>query len=221
MAKSTPDLLNEICGALQNSLEVICVESCEAQIYECKEALPIINEDLIDAILPGTLESPTSDDADPTLDNKPTLETVETPKEVTTAASIPTSKVTVATEGTISQISGNSRFANIPEQPTSYKENVIAPEAPKNEINQQTSETDLHVGATTTDGKPGGVDKTVIGLIVAGMVVIVAGITIKKNWSSIKKRFSSTPQATERAGANANGTSPEEVPLQDKDKSPV
>lgn len=79
-------------------------------------------------------------------------------------------------------------------------------------------ETDVKVGATTADSNNGGVSKSVIGFIVAGMVIAVAGITIKKNWSSIRKRFSSTPRSPERAGANgnANGTAPEEVPLQDK-----
>ncbi|XP_075978355.1 uncharacterized protein LOC142978020 [Anticarsia gemmatalis] len=76
------------------------------------------------------------------------------------------------------------------------------------------------VGATTSGAKTGGVDKSVIGIIVAGMVLVIAGITIKKNWSSIRNRFSSSPRsAQDRTGVNANGTAPEEVPLQEK--SPV
>lgn len=222
LVKSTPELLEALCGSLKNNLEAVCTESCETQFYECKETPQNIEDGLIDAVLPAVLESPTGDDVDPALDDESNLVTEETPKEVTTEASITKGEVTVANEGATSKISGNSRLGNIPEQAISNKENIVASEAPKNEINQQTNETDLHVGATTTDGKPGGVDKSVIGIIVAGMVVIVAGITIKKNWSSIRKRFSSTPTAAERAGANANGTTPEEVvPLQDKDKSPV
>lgn len=76
------------------------------------------------------------------------------------------------------------------------------------------------VGAKTSERKTGGVDKSVIGIIVAGMVLVVAGITIKKNWSSIRRRFSSNSRTpNDRAASNANGTTPEEVPLQDK--SPV
>lgn len=220
LAKSTPDLLEALCVSLKSSLETVCTESCETQFYECKETLQNIEDNLLDAVLPAALDSPTNEDSDPALDNTPVL-TEETLKEVTTEASIHKDEVTVANDGTTMKISGNSRLLNMPEQATLNKLSVEVPEAPKNEISDQTSETDVNVGATTTDGKPGGVDKSVIGIIVAGMVVVVAGIAIKKNWSSIRKRFSSTPRAAERAGANANGTTPEEVPLQDKDKSPV
>lgn len=296
----TPELLQDLCGSLINSLEAVCTESCKTQIYECNETLiktPRTNGDgdnFIDAVIPNVLDSPVSDDADPALDDKTQLGTEETPKEVTTVASItketdtvanegtaseisdnsrfgnvqvqatpnrpnievpeaPKSEIsvqstlddktqlgieetpkevstvasinkqgdTVANEGTASEISGNSRFGNVAVQATPNRLNIVVPETPKNEISDQSSETDLHVGATTTDGKTGGVDKSVIGIIVAGMVVVVAGIAIKKNWSSIRKRFSPTPTAAERADANVNGTLPEEVPLQDKDKSPV
>lgn len=218
LAKSSPDLLEALCVSLKSNLETVCTESCETQSYECKETLQNIEDNLLAAVEPAVFDSPTNDDSDPALDNTP-LVTEETLKEVTTEASIHKDEVTVANEGTTMKISGNSRLLNIPEQ--ANKLSVEVPEAPKNEISDQTSETDVNVGATTTDGKPGGVDKSVIGIIVAGMVVVVAGIAIKKNWSSIRKRFSSTPRAAERAGANANGTTPEEVPLQDKDKSPV
>lgn len=222
MATPNPDLLESLCASLKKTLEVICTESCETKSYDCKEISPNIEEEQeLVAVVPGVLEFPTSDNADLAFDDKTQIGTEETPKEVTTVASITKSEDIVANDGTISQISGSSRMGKVPEQATSDKLNSIVPVAPQNEIINQTSETDLHVGATTTDGKPGGVDKSVIGIIVAGMVVVVAGIAIKKNWSSIRKRFSSTPQAAERTGANANGTSPEEVPLQDKDKSPV
>lgn len=200
---------------------MICTESCDIKPYDCKETSPNIEEQELVPVIPGVLDFPTNDNSDPTLDDKTQIGTEETPKEVNTVASTTKIEDIVANEGTISEISGNSRSGNVPEQATSNKLNSVVPVAPQNEIIHQTGETDLHVGATTTDGKPGGVDKSVIGIIVAGMVVVVAGITIKKNWSSIRKRFSSTPRAAERAGANDNGTLPEEVPLQDKDKSPV
>lgn len=221
LAKSTPDLLEAFCRSLKNSLEIVCTESCDTNVYECKE-IQNIEDGEFNAVLPAVLQSPTNDNNDPAFDDKNRLETEETPIEVTTAAS--KDEVTVPNEGTKMQISANSRLLNMPEEVPSNKLSIAPeahPEAPKNEISQQTSEADVNVGATTTDGKPGGVDKSVIGIIVAGMVVVVAGIAIKKNWSSIRKRFSSTPRAAERAGANANGTTPEEVPLQDKDKSPV
>ncbi|CAB3261553.1 unnamed protein product [Arctia plantaginis] len=76
------------------------------------------------------------------------------------------------------------------------------------------------VGATTSSAKSGGVDKSIIAMVVAGMVLVVAGITIKKNWSSIRNRFSSSPRnANDRTANITNGTAPEEVPLQEK--SPV
>lgn len=220
LAKSTPDLLEDFCRSLKNSLEIVCTESCDTNNYECKETQNIEDGEF-NAVLSNVLQSPTNDNNDPAFDDKNRLETEEKPIEVTTAASINKDEVTVPNEGTKMQISANSRLLNMPEEVPSNKLSIAVPEAPKNEISQQTSEADVNVGATTTDGKPGGVDKSVIGIIVAGMVVVVAGIAIKKNWSSIRKRFSSTPTAAERAGANANGTTPEEVPLQDKDKSPV
>lgn len=220
MAKSTPDLLEAFCGTLKNSLETVCNVSCDNDSYDCKDTLKNMEDGLLDAVLPAVLESPTNDNADPALEDKIQLGTEETPKEVTTVASITKDEVSKGLEGTTVQINANSRLLSIPEE-TSSNKLIVVPETPKNEISHQTSETDVNVGATTTDGKPGGVDKSVIGIIVAVMVVVVAGIAIKKNWSSIRKRFSSTPRAAERAGANANGTTPEEVPLQDKDKSPV
>lgn len=83
---------------------------------------------------------------------------------------------------------------------------------------------DASVGATTSVNKAGGVDKSVIGVIVAGMVVVVAGITIKKNWKSIKNKFSSSPRPANDRTNHTNGIAPEEVPLQEKDNknpSPV
>lgn len=98
------------------------------------------------------------------------------------------------------------------------KENIAVSNTIIEEPTDTPAETDVKVGATTSDSSSGSVDKSVIGLVVAGMILVVAGVTIKKNWSSIKKKFSSTPRPAN--GGTPNGTSvPEEVPLQDK--SPV
>lgn len=115
-------------------------------------------------------------------------------------------------------------IASKPTEEVSAKTAVLpklkAAEDPAAPTGQDTTKTEGEVvGATTSDAKTGGVDKSVILIVVAGMVVVVAGITIKKNWTSIKNRFSSTPRSANDRTANANGTTPEEVPLQEK--SPV
>lgn len=218
MAKSTPDLLQALCSNNKKSLEAVCTESCDSNLYECPDTAQNIddNDFMNAAVLPNVLDSPTDDEVDPVLNDKTQLVTEETPQAVSSEAS------KVVSEGTNSQSLGKSRSGNVQELAPPVQLNNIVAEPPKDEANNQASAKDVQVGATTTtDPKTGGVDKSIIGIVVAGMVVIVAGIAIKKNWSSIRKRFSSTPRAAERAGASINGTAPEEVPLQDKEKSPV
>lgn len=215
MAKSTPDLLQALCGAFKN-MQVVCTESCKTNSHECQEAAQKLDEGYMDAVLPNILENPTNVNADPVLRDNSELGTQETPPDVTTVAS----KIKIEGESTTVPSPGKSRLSNVHEA-TPMKVNVVVAEAPKDETNNQVSPKDVQVGAAIEETKTGGVDKGIIGIIVAGMVIVVAGITIKKNWSSIRNRFSSTPRAAERPGASANGTSPEEVPLQDKEKSPV
>ncbi|XP_063825644.1 uncharacterized protein LOC135075206 [Ostrinia nubilalis] len=210
---STPELPQDLCDALPKTLETVCTGTCDTEVFECRDEENDMTDDEL-PVLPGALLLPTEseENADPV---------VNTPEVNTETNDNTNSKTNVSpadTEGkTVAPVEFSFRSA-INKQPS----DEIAPfnsivEAPKDI--SSSNEEPVKYGATTIATKTGGVDKSIIGLVVAGMVVIVAGITIKKNWSSIKKRFSSNnPTPNERNGINANGT-PEEVPLQDK--SPV
>lgn len=213
----------------------MCTGSCNTEYYECLDAPQNIDDDLLDVALPGmipfeeeNIDSPAG--TDNLQGDFSDIGTEETPAEqATTYETLEKSKVTdLPPAATKDGETENDQLLrdNVKEQvegtPVMFRAIVESPNdvAAKTAIEPSKTEADVKIGATT-DAKTGGVDKSIIGLVVAAMVVIVAAIAIKKNWSSIRKRFSSTPRANERPGATANGTSPEEVPLQDKDKSPV
>lgn len=202
---TTNELIENLCSNLKETLEIICTESCTTQSYECPDTPPPVeDDDLLSIILPGTIAL-TSDfltrNANPNTDNVET--TPETQGENVNDPA-PTNEFSLRTA------------VNKDSQGDSPLNNLV--QEPKDEDDEH-QKVDVAVGATTADSKSGGIDKSVIGMIIAGMVVVVAGITIKKNWSSIKKKFSSSPRPAERNNANTNGTAPEEVPLQEK--SPV
>ncbi|XP_050351088.1 podocan-like protein 1 [Nymphalis io] len=210
------ELALDLCDTFKETLETVCTETCDKP-FDCPDAPDIIEDDLFDATLPGMIP----------------LNTFEGNKEVVTTTENSVTESTSTTIIPLKPLETDSNLnKNIPANEFSLRAAVKnAPEekiASLNAIPDSTKDSvsapSVKVGAKTVDTKQsGGVDKSVIGMVVAGMIIIVAGITIKKNWSSIKKRFSSTPnRPNERPGGNANGTAPEEVPLQNKsDKSPV
>ncbi|XP_072948829.1 uncharacterized protein [Epargyreus clarus] len=226
LATSTPELLQDICGRLKENLESVCTGSCDKESYDCPDAPEKIDHEMFNVVLPaiiphpGDTEEEEKEDADPSL-NIPTdsksnkgesanVSPLTSLTELTTSAPV-NEKVALTNEFSL-----RSKISNAPADVAPSNTIVDAPK----EVEPTTTEGDVKIGAKTSDTKSGGVDRSIIAIIVAGMVVIVAGVTIKKNWSSIKKRFSSTPRPpNERPGGNANGTSPEEIPLQDK--SPV
>lgn len=215
---STEELQQGLCDALPKSLETVCTGSCETQLFECGDG----GDDKIDEdipVLPGMVFAAIEDEdgADPV---------INTPKE-NTATSGNTESDTLANNALPTDATKTKPASEFSFRSAVNKQPIDA--APFNAIVEDhkdipsSSETPVKVGATTSDTNTGGVDKSIIGLVVAGMVVIVAGITIHKNWSSIKKRFSSNSRTpNERNGISANGSAPapEEVPLQDN-KSPV
>lgn len=213
-------LAEDLCSSLKKSLVTVCTGSCDVKSFDCPESQPGgIEEELLDVALPGliSLISGSEDDVDPTVNSSPDVQT-ETQKneQAPPVANVETTETaTLAnddTKKTAGDFSLHSAIIKGPEDPKPADADPPIAVTVKS-INEV-------VGATTSETKTGGVDKSIIGMVVAGMVLVVAGITIKKNWSSIKNRFSSTPRNTnERTGVNANGTTPEEVPLQDK--SPV
>lgn len=209
-------LANDLCSSLKKSLTTVCIGTCNTKSIECPDAPPDTEGDLLDFALPGliALGSAPEENVDPALNsednsNSKGNENVETTLET----KVEGAEVTTQKSGSDGGFSFRSaKVSN--EEPTGSQpaEESDSTEKPK-------SENEI-VGATTSEKKTGGVDKSVIGMVVAGMVLVVAGITIKKNWSSIKNRLSSTPRnANERTAVNTNGTAPEEVPLQEK--SPV
>lgn len=207
-----------MCTSLKESLTTVCTGTCTEKSFECPEAHSQDTEDdLLDFVLPGliALESDTEDNSDPAVHPPPDAN-AESDKQSPPEEKVQnTESATLANDDTkdaIGKFSLHSAIINAPVEPKSIDAESSSPATNKSE--------NAVVGATTVETKTGGVDKSIIGMIVAGMVLVVAGITIKKNWSSIKNRFSSTPRTVnERTGDTANGTTPEEVPL--KDKSPV
>ncbi|CAG4971669.1 unnamed protein product [Colias eurytheme] len=211
------DLSEDLCKSLKETLESVCYESCKKKIFECPDAPESIGDDLFDATLPGMIAFQ-PDDIQKSLNTESNSSNTTPSTEATTAPTPQTSAASSVSESTSSVTEFSLRNA-VNQQPIDNVPLNSIVEAPT-ETSQADSE--VKIGAKTAESKSGGgVDKSVIGIIIAAMVVIVAVITIKKNWSSIKKKFGSTPRTNERT--TVNGTSPEEVPLQEKanDKSPV
>ncbi|XP_034831995.1 mucin-22-like [Maniola hyperantus] len=229
------ELVAQICSS-KETLVTICTESCSEHSFVCKDVSLHSKDSSLDATLPGMIPylseiiKEDTKNIDDSLANSE-KEISDTPPDLSAP-----------------EISSNSRrkepseiSPKAPETPSECKDNLPVNDfslrtavnnAPQENVALQSividnskessnNETDVKVGAKTTETKSSGVDKSVIAVVVAGMVIIVAVIAIKKNWGSIRKRFSSTPRANDRSDRNANGTTvpPEEVPLQDK--SPV
>ncbi|KAI8436870.1 hypothetical protein MSG28_010322 [Choristoneura fumiferana] len=225
---TTKELNEDICNNLKGTLEMICTGTCGNELHDCEDTqkpIDIEDEMFVEAKLPAVLTAPDSDDnmemepqINSTRDNGVTnvdSGTEETPSETQTpSTAIKANSEIVSPVNNFSLRTAVYKASSEGESLQTGKpiENANQEAAPSNEEN-------IKIGATTSDTKTGGVDKSVIGIIVAAMVVVVAGVTIKKNWSSIKKRFSSTPRPANERVANGNGSTPEEVPLQDK--SPV
>ncbi|CAH0585638.1 unnamed protein product [Chrysodeixis includens] len=210
-------LANDLCSSLKQSLTTVCVGSCNAKAIECPDAPQDIESDMLDFALPGliALGSAPEENSDPALNS-------ETPDNTKSDGKINETPLETNVEGaeaTTLQSSSDGGFSFRSAKVANEESKGSQPAEESDSITKPKSENEI-VGATTSEKKTGGVDKSVIGMVVAGMVLVVAGITIKKNWSSIRNRLSSTPRnANERAAVNTNGTAPEEVPLQEK--SPV
>lgn len=221
LPSTNSELMLDLCGSLKETLETVCENLCNEHSIDCPDAPQNIDENLFDATLPGMISlnagivgNKHPDEAsDVTGTEEPTYQsttTLSTPPKILDPSkeNIPVSEYSLRTE--VDKVSSDIK--------SSSKVDQVPKEVP---------ESDVKVGAKTSESNAssgGGVDKSVIGIVVAAMVVIVAGITIKKNWNSIKNKFSSSPNraAGERSGANSNGAVPEEVPLQDKtEKLPV
>lgn len=205
-----------MCSSLKKSLTTVCVGSCKTKAIECPDAPQEVDSDLLDFALPGLIAigSAPEENVDPALNSEDSTnskgsENGETPLETNVEGA----------EATTLQSSSDGGFSSRSAKVANEESKGSQPAEESDSTTKPKSENEI-VGATTSEKKTGGVDKSVIGMVVAGMVLVVAGITIKKNWSSIKNRLSSTPRnANERTAANTNGTAPEEVPLQEK--SPV
>ncbi|KPI95593.1 PREDICTED: uncharacterized protein LOC106115859 [Papilio xuthus] len=226
LATSTPELLDGLCAAYKETLETVCTGSCDTKTYDCPDTPQNIEEDLIEATLPGMIAFMGAIDGDPNIENPnndANTTTTEKPTEVTvspqTTGTSSVAESTTTTQKTQSAGEFSLRTA-VNKEPAEHVVSNSIVEKPKEENKATTSPTEVKIGAKTEGTKTGGVDKSVIGIIVAGMIIVVAVVTIKKNWSSIRKRFGSSPRPpNNRTEATTNGTSPEEVPLQDK--SPV
>ncbi|XP_013198280.2 uncharacterized protein LOC106141169 [Amyelois transitella] len=230
-----------LCKSLTNSLKIICVETCEKEI-NCPDYQGGIEHDMLEAKIPATIFLDDDSESDPTI-NTPDInygtpnavnnETASDKEPISTLnpenGSQDAPETSLNDLGKTEEAAAISKFSTLVEAGNSdISVNVRKVDIPavNSENKQEETQTDKNessnykVGATTSDSKSGGVNKSTIGIIVACMVVIVAGITIKKNWTNIRKRFSSDSRTPDRPVGNTNGTtSPEEVPLQDK--SPV
>lgn len=203
------DVSELLCQAYKDTLQAVCFGACETNPGECPDAPENVGEEYLSASLPGSialsnvvLDSIGNVDGPTVTEISVAAETTTTGPEQTTPGDDEFSLRTAVKKSDLVDAGIELSRAFVENPPEAIDGNEV----------------DVKVGATTTEAK-GGVDKSVIGMVVAGMIVVVAGITIKKNWGSLRKRFSAAPRPA--AGAAANGTSPEEVPLQDKDKSPV
>lgn len=239
----------DLCKSLNNMLTTICIENCEAKSYDCSNASDDSDMNMLDAALPGTIfsennednsdpninatnedKNDNSDNSDPNIntvnedeEKSDISESVDTPKDSRIA---PTGNILDNDDNTTSNKKDSStsefslRSAVIKDPIAVSSQNSIIDATQDTSLKKESN--NPNISATTAGNNTGGVNKSVIGLIVAGMVLVIAGITIKKNWNSIKKRFSSNSNSrtpNEHPTGNANGTAPEEVPLQDK--SPV
>ncbi|CAK1551149.1 unnamed protein product [Leptosia nina] len=204
------DFLEDLCIAFKSSLETVCAESCKEHTFECPDATANIEKDLFDATLPGMIA----------FDTIHSQETSDTVAKNDTKIEILAPEPTKEPEITSTTTEFSLRSA-VNEEPLDKKAFNSLVEAPKDTVHD---ETEVKIGAKTseTPKQAGGVDRSVIGIVIAGMIVVVAAIAIKKNWSSIRKKFSSNPRPNDRT-PHTNGNAPEEVPLQEKanDKSPV
>lgn len=220
MPNAAADLVEDLCASLKESLETVCTGSCNTKSFECPDAPQGLEDGLLDFSLPGliALGSTPEENVDPVVNSAPDVnannenqENVEAPSTIAQT----TETTTSATNDTANSVGGFSQRSAI------IKASEEESKPTEESVSKITTKSEAEiVGATTLGTKTGGVNKGLIGIIVAGMVLVVAGITIKKNWSSIRNRFSSTPRnANDRTGVTANGTTPEEVPLQEK--SPV
>ena len=224
MPTAAANLAEDLCTSLRESLVTVCTGSCDVKPFDCPEAPQPkgIEDGLLDFALPGliSLAAAPEDDVDPTVNSS-----VDVPAETGTVKNEQAAPPVVNVETTETPVLANDNTEKAAGDFSLHSAIMKAAEEPKPADAESPSTATVKsvnevVGATTLQTKTGGVDKSIIGMVVAGMVLVVAGITIKKNWSSIKNKFSSTRRnAHERTGVNANGTAPEEVPLQDK--SPV
>ncbi|CAF4934429.1 unnamed protein product [Pieris macdunnoughi] len=210
LPSTSSDLVEDLCRSFKASLETVCTETCKKQSYDCPDVT-----DLFGAALPGMISFDNNEEASL---NKGT-------KETTSSPSTTPDTTTVLTTTTIPENSSSatefSLRAAVNEAPISHKTLNTLVEAP---TDTHEEETEVKIGAKTSEitKAGGGVDRSVIGIVIASMIVVVAVIAIKKNWTSIKKRFGSAPRPNDRT-PTINGTTPEEIPLQEKtnDKLPV
>lgn len=207
---SEPNFVEVLCSTLNNSLETVCVGSCEFWKNQCSYTPLKPEADFLEPVLPETLNS--SDVESPA--NGPTNEVIsEVPINITEDPQT----IETTTNNDADTI---SKSDNIPLQraatPSDTTEREIAELtaiAIAGEIPQE--------GAATSNTNTGGVDKSLIGIIVAAMVLVVAGITVQKNWSSIKAKCGSRPRPPQTTPDRNGHGAPEEEPLRNKDKSPV
>ncbi|XP_059052039.1 uncharacterized protein LOC131846693 [Achroia grisella] len=210
-----PSTLNDLqtkitCKSLNNLVASLCIESCEKESYDCSNTLD--DNDL--AVIPGAIYSDNHDQENPDSDVNEISDDERITSEIVGTSD--------NDEIIIKNGSSNSMRSSVVKGPIAASpQNSIVDTAPQETPSKQ-EPNDPNISATTAENNNGGVNKSVIGLIVAGMVVVIAGITVKKNWNSIKKRFSSNSNSrtpNERPTSDANNSTPEEIPLQDK--SPV
>lgn len=207
-------MIKRFCS-LVKTLQTVCTS--EDQCVDCPEALMDLGDGDI-PVMPGAITAD-AQDLDDTIDpvvkspnNNNTANVAESTTTTTTTTVNPVETTTVLLVPRVNK-----------ELPTRKASNVIASNDVIDTPNENIKvEEEVKVGASSNDKSSGGggVDKSVIGIIVAAMVVIVAAVVIKKNWTSIRNRFSSNPRpATDRPNAPNGTAAPEEVPLQEK--SPV
>lgn len=226
----TLTVIENLCRSLRGSLEKVCTDTCSTEEFECPDAPQNLDKDNLMEVIPGMIYLDASNSDNGTSKDETNVGTEEPPEQPDATgveAKVADSEAAITTSNkneniTISNpLEDTSRSANKEETSPIQRHSTIVEMPPAEPTNTNNTDPVIKIGATT-DASTGGVNKSLIGFIVAGMVFVVAGITIKKNWGSIRKRFSSSTRHNERTaagagtGTNANGTSPEEVPLQEK-----